>query len=498
MENQAYQNFVEYVQKITDLNYATALLHWDKEVNLPEQSVASRSRQLATLTGLVHQMFTSSKMEDLLGELESGLKDLSEDQMINFRLVKKDYLRAVRFDEAFVMRRTNAISKAYHDWIAARQANDFKLFQAALEDLIQIKREEAHILGFEEHPYDALLDEFEPGYSSAQLDRLFTDVRNQLVDFAGAIREQQQVDDSFLYQAYPEDTQWKFSLELLDKLGYNFKKGRQDKSPHPFTINFGPDDVRVTTIIDPNNFANMCWSCIHELGHALYEQGLPITQYGMPLGRAISLGIHESQSRLYENNLGRSMAFCKGFYPMIEQYFPEQLKGVDEQAFFKGINKVIPSPIRIESDELHYHFHIMIRYEIEKALIEDSLQVKDIPEIWNNKYKSYLGLDIQDDNTGCLQDIHWSHGSIGYFPTYSLGSFYAAQFYAQAEKEIDGLEDKVASGETSLLLKWLRNQIHEHGQRYTADELCQKITGESLNFSYFMDYAKKKYTLIYS
>lgn len=231
MENQAYQNFVEYVQKITDLNYATALLHWDKEVNLPEQSVASRSRQLATLTGLVHQMFTSSKMEDLLGELESGLKDLSEDQMINFRLVKKDYLRAVRFDEAFVMRRTNAISKAYHDWIAARQANDFKLFQAALEDLIQIKREEAHILGFEEHPYDALLDEFEPGYSSAQLDRLFTDVRNQLVDFAGAIREQQQVDDSFLYQAYPEDTQWKFSLELLDKLGYNFKKGRQDKSP---------------------------------------------------------------------------------------------------------------------------------------------------------------------------------------------------------------------------------------------------------------------------
>ncbi|MEO0339997.1 MAG: carboxypeptidase M32, partial [Bacteroidota bacterium] len=225
---------------------------------------------------------------------------------------------------------------------------------------------------------------------------------------------------------------------------------------------------------------------------------LPITQYGLPLGRAISLGIHESQSRLYENNLGRSLAFCQGFYPMIQHYFPEQFKGVDAHSFFKGINKVTPSPIRIESDELHYHFHIMIRYEIEKALIEDSLQVKDIPEVWNSKYKSYLGLDIADDNTGCIQDIHWSHGSIGYFPTYSLGSFYAAQFYTQAQKEISQLDEKIAAGEAEELLTWLRDRVHQHGQKYTADELCKNITGEPLNFSYFMDYAKEKYNQIYT
>ena len=497
MESKAYQDFVQYVQKIADVNYATALLHWDKEVNLPAESVRSRSRQLATLTGIAHQMFTSAQMEDLLGELASQSEALSEDQKINYRLVKKDYKRAVRFDEAFVMRRTNAISKAYHDWIAARTANDFKVFQSALEELIKIKREEADILGYEAHPYDALLDEYEPGYTSAQLDHLFSDVKAQLVDFAGAIREKQQVDDRFLHQTFPEDTQWKFSLDLLKRLGYNFKMGRQDKSPHPFTINFGPDDVRVTTIIDTNNFANMCWSCIHELGHALYEQGLPIEQYGLPLGRAVSLGIHESQSRLYENNLGRSLAFCEGFYPLMQQYFPQQFGHIDTKSFFKGINKVAPSPIRIESDELHYHFHIMIRYEIEKALIEDSLQVKDIPEVWNSKYKSYLGLDITDDNMGCIQDIHWSHGSIGYFPTYSLGSFYAAQFFSQAKKEIENLEQKIANAEVAELLDWLRNKIHQYGQKYTANELCRNITGEPLNFSYFMDYAKEKYSQIY-
>jgi carboxypeptidase Taq len=242
----------------------------------------------------------------------------------------------------------------------------------------------------------------------------------------------------------------------------------------------------------------MVWSCIHEGGHALYEQGLPFTQYGLPLGSATSLGIHESQSRLWENNIGRSKEFWNAHLSLAKDYFPEQLHNVDLDTFFKGINKVAPSPIRIESDELHYHFHIMVRYEIEKALIEGSLEVKDIPTVWNQKYKDYLGLDIQDDNQGCLQDIHWAHGSIGYFPTYSLGSFYAAQFFAKAKEDLPGLIPQIEAGETSSLLSWLRENIHQYGRMYAPDELCEKVTGETLNFRYFMDYAKEKYGAIYA
>jgi len=353
------------------------------------------------------------------------------------------------------------------------------------------------LVGFKQHPYNALMDEYEPGATVSQLDKLFTDVRRQLVDFVAEIRQKKQVDDSFLYKKWSKDKQWNFGIEILKKIGYDFSAGRQDISEHPFSTTFSPEDVRITTRIDEKNFGNMLWSCIHEGGHALYEQGIPTEAYGTPIGNAVSLAIHESQSRLWENNVGRGLPFWKANYKELKKQFPKNLAGIGLQKFYKGINKIMPSPIRTESDELHYHFHVLIRYEIEKGLVEDSLDPAELKTIWNDRYKEYLGLDIKDDKTGILQDIHWAYGSIGYFPTYSLGSFYAAQFYAQAKKDIPDLEKKISSGDNRSLLDWLRKNIHQHGSRYNPNALCKRVTGETLNFKYFMDYVKEKYEGVY-
>lgn len=487
-----YAQFIAHLQKIADINYAAAVLVWDKETNLPPGGAGLRARQTATLAGMAHELFTDPKTGALLDDLEQDPR-LSATQRRNVEEVRRDYDRATKFDSAFVERMSRLSSAGYHAWAKARDENDFSHFEPALADLVEIKREAAGILRYDEHPYDALLDEFEPGYRTAQVEQLFADVRSELVDFAREVREKSSADDSFLDQHFPHDQQWAFGLEILRRLGYDFDTGRQDKSRHPFTISFGARDVRVTTVVNEQNFSSMVWSTIHEAGHALYEQGLPAEQYGLPLGQSVSLGIHESQSRLWENNVGRGRPFWEANLPLAKSYFPEQFKEVELPQFLGAINRVFPSPIRIESDELHYHFHIMIRFEIEKALIEGSLTVKDVPQIWNEKYKQYLDLDIADDNQGCLQDIHWSSGSFGYFPTYSLGSFYAAQFYAQAKKDITGLEAQIAAGNNQPLLDWLRDKIHRHGKRYSANELCTRITGETLNFKYFMDYARQKY-----
>ncbi|MEJ7684685.1 MAG: carboxypeptidase M32 [Segetibacter sp.] len=276
-------------------------------------------------------------------------------------------------------------------------------------------------------------------------------------------------------------------------MGFDLTAGRQDISEHPFTTNFSSHDVRITTRINENDFANMTWSTIHEVGHALYEQGLPAQEYGLPLGEYASLGIHESQSRLWENCVGRGNAFWQYYYPKLQQYFPQQFNNVSEKQFVNAINKVQPSLIRTEADELTYHFHVMVRYELEKHLIAGSLQVKDIPVYWNDQYKALLGIDVPDDKQGCLQDVHWSHGSFGYFATYSLGSFYAAQFWEQAQTNIPGLKNHIADeGNTGLLLNWLRNNIHSHGRFYTSDELCLKVTGKKLDSTVFINYLTDK------
>ena len=495
--SKTYKKYLEHNKKNTDLQFATALLYWDKEVYLPTKGNRFRSQQLATLSAISHEMMTNRKYGKLIEDLFKNKKSLKPAERRNIELSYKSYIRNKSFSEKFVIRRSHIISAAFDAWIKARDANDWTIYKKPLEEIVQIKKEEAKLVGFKQHPYNALLDEYEPGATVNQLDKLFTDVRRQLVNFVAEIRQKKQVDDTFLYKKWKKDKQWDFGIDILKKIGYDFSAGRQDVSEHPFTTHFNPQDVRVTTRIDEKNFGNMLWSCIHEGGHALYEQGIPVEAYGTPIGNAVSLAIHESQSRLWENNVGRGLPFWKANYKELKKQFPKNLAGIGLQKFYKGINKIMPSPIRTESDELHYHFHVLIRYEIEKGLVEDSLDPAELKTIWNDRYKEYLGLDIKDDKTGILQDIHWAYGSIGYFPTYSLGSFYAAQFYAQAKKDIPNLERKISSGDNQALLDWLRKNIHQHGSRYTPNALCKRVTGEILNFKYFMDYVKEKYEGVY-
>jgi carboxypeptidase Taq len=493
-----YKAYKERLTKIADIGYTTAILGWDQETYMPEKGAGFRAQQVSTLSGIIHEQFTDKEFGKILKKLDDAPKKLTEKQRRNITQTLKDYKRQKKYTREFVELLSKTTSECFQAWQKARKENNFKLYAPHLTKMIALKRKEAEILGYKKHPYDALLDQYEPGARVADLDILFKDVRSQLVAFVKKIAAAKQNDDKFMYLNYPKDKQWDFGIELLKQMHFDFEAGRQDYSAHPFTTSFSAKDVRVTTRVSENNLKSMVWSCIHEGGHALYEQGLPDSEYGLPSGEAISLGIHESQSRLWENMVGRSLPYWKANIKKAQKYFPENLNTVSAEQFWKASNIVTPSFIRTEADELTYHFHILIRYEIEKALMDGSLQVKNLPAYWNAKYKEYLGVKVPNDAQGVLQDIHWSHGSIGYFPTYSLGSFYAAQFYATAKKEIKSLENSIENGNLLPLLEWLREKIHKHGKYYSAEELCKKVTGEKLNFKYFMDYAKEKYSTIYS
>ncbi|HYD22660.1 MAG TPA: carboxypeptidase M32, partial [Flavipsychrobacter sp.] len=398
----------------------------------------------------------------------------------------------------FIEKITQQTSDSYNAWLQSRKENSFKVYEAELAKMIELKKQQADLYGYEGHPYNALLDDYEKGATVAMLDPIFDDVKHNLLKLLDKIKNAPQVDDSIMEGNYPRQSQWDFSMDVLRKMGYDLEAGRQDISEHPFSTSFAPTDVRVTTRVDEKNFASLLWSSIHEGGHALYEQGLPEVQYGLPLGAAASLSIHESQSRLWENCVGRSLPFWKYFYPSLQQYFPSQLKDTSADSFYKAMNKVEPSLIRTEADEITYHFHVMIRYGIEKSLLEGTVQAKDLPAVWNESYQKYLGLIPPDDKRGVLQDVHWSHGSFGYFPTYSLGSFYAAQFFEQAQKEVPGLVAGIEQGNMQLLLEWLREKVHVHGRKYRSDELCKLVTGRGLDFTSFMRYAENKYSGIYA
>lgn len=492
-----YQSYKESLQRIADIRYASALLQWDQETYLPARAATIRGQQIATLSEHAHQLFTDEKLGAILNDLMQS-SDLSEDDKRNVELTLEDYNKNKKYSSAFVRRMAEQVNKAFHSWIEARKANSFLVFEKDLQSLVELKKEETHILGFEDHPYNALLNEFEKGCTVQFLDQTFDAVLPFLKELQEKIRNSGQVEDAFLHQHFPKQQQWDWGMYLLKELNFDFEAGRQDISEHPFTTNFASTDVRITTRVDENDFRNMTWSCIHELGHALYEQGLPEAQYGLPLGEAASLGIHESQSRLWENNIGRSFPFWQHYFPQLQQYFPKQFENISAEQFYKAINKIEPSFIRTEADELSYHSHVFIRYEIERKLIEGNILTADIPAYWNELYKKYLGLQVTEDKKGCLQDIHWSHGSFGYFPTYSLGSFYAAQFFAEASKQHENLKEEIRNGQTISLLNWLRNNIHRYGRKFTSGELCKRVTGKTLDTGFFKEYVLQKYSNIYN
>ena len=487
-----YADIKSYVQKIADINGAAAVLSWDKEVNLPPGGAGVRSRQMATLSSLSHERTINPQLIENIDRLLQE-NSLAEGERINLIRLQEDIKKQTKFSAAFVEKMSLAVSKGYHAWLEARQKSDFSIYKIALDEVIELKKESIEIIGYKAHPYDALIDDYEPGMTVQTLDRVFDQVKNELVPTLQHFASKSQPDDAFLKKYFKESDQWEFGIQVLTRMGYDFNCGRQDKSPHPFSISFGSTDVRVTTRVDDHNYAYMLWSTIHEGGHALYEQGLKASEYGMPLGQAASLAIHESQSRLWENHVGRGLPFWEYYYPELCRKFPRQLKDISVEQFYKAINKIESNLIRTEADELHYHMHVLIRYEIEKLIVTNQIKTDDLPSLWNELYSKYLNIQVPNDAQGVLQDVHWAFGSIGYFPTYSLGSFYAAQFYAHAEKSIDDLDGKIRSGQFKPLLTHLRKNIHQHGRRLYSEELCKEVTGETLDLKYFMDYVKNKF-----
>jgi carboxypeptidase Taq len=494
--NEQYERYREHMRKLADVRSALALMQWDQETYMPPKGEEFRAQQVASLSEIAHEMATSEKLGSLLESLENHA-GLGEIERKNISLNLSDYKKQKKYPAAFVRQMSETISKSFNAWNRAKKENRFSIFENELAKVVELKKQETDLLGYSDHPYDALMDEFEKGCTVKLVDKLFSEMRPKLGSILEKIMNKDETDDSFLMGHFDKKKQWDFCIEVIKSLGFDFEAGRQDISSHPFSTSFNKYDVRITTRIDEKDFNNMLFSCIHETGHALYEQGLPESSYGLPSGEFTSLGIHESQSRLWENHVGRSLAFWKYQFINLKNVFSHEFKSVPLEKFYKGINKVKPSLIRTEADELTYHFHVMIRYEIEKMLITGEITAHDIPACWNEQYKKLLGIDVPDDQHGCLQDVHWSHGSFGYFPTYSLGSFYSAQFFASVLQDDQLIMQKIETGNTDSLLAWLRQRIHILGRTMTSEEICKQATGEALNVQYFLDYLLDKYARIY-
>ena len=493
------QRLKELLGEVVDLHRAAALLGWDQETYMPSGGAVHRGQQLATLARLAHIKFTSDEIGQLLDDLQPYVAELDPDSD-EARLVKvtrREYDKATRVPPELIAKMSQAASEGQMAWRKAKAEADFAQFRPYLERIVDLKREYARLFAPYDHIYDPLLDDFEPGMKTAQVKEIFATLRPQQVALIRAIAERPQVEDGFLYLDYDEQKQWDFGVAAITRFGYDWQRGRQDKSAHPFTTAFGMGDVRITTRIYRNNLASGLFSTLHEGGHALYEQGIDPALDRTPLANGASLAVHESQSRLWENLVGRSRAFWEYFYPRLQETFPTQLGNVSLDAFYKGINKVQPSLIRVEADEATYNLHIMLRLDIEIALMEGSLEVKDLPEAWNARMQEYLGLTPPDDAQGVLQDIHWSMGSLGYFATYALGNLISVQWWETMQRDIPDVEDQIRRGEFAALLGWLREKVHRHGAKFEPQELVQRVTGSTITPEPYMRYLRTKFGAIY-
>ncbi len=491
-------------REIQLVEHTQAILGWDEETYMPPKAVEERSEQMALIQGILHNKTVSPEIGELLAaagasdDNPKGDTNLPELDRAFLRAVHRRYAQETRLPEELVTEFARATSKATAVWKEARRRNDFAMFAPNLKGLVELVRKVADHLGYDEHPYDALLDRYEPWMKTSQVKEIFDPLAVKLADLVERIKSAEQVDTSFLDRPFSVEKQEQFGNYLLGKLGYPLERGRLDVSAHPFTTTLGFDDVRITTRYREDLLLSSISGTIHETGHALYELGFSDELGGTLLATGTSLGIHESQSRTWENVIGKSRAFWEHNLPELKRLFPGELGNVSVDQFYRAINKVEPSLIRIEADEVTYSLHVVLRFELECQLLTGDLAVDDAPAAWNERMESLVGIRPDSDADGILQDTHWASGLMGYFPTYALGNLYGAQFTKKMRSDIPKLDAEIAAGNLNAILDWLRSNIHVHGAALTANEICEKVTGESLNPQYFIDYLEAKFGEIYS
>ncbi|HEY6752786.1 MAG TPA: carboxypeptidase M32 [Rubrobacteraceae bacterium] len=492
-----YELLKNRLATMSDLRSTRSLLFWDQQTYMPGGGVAGRAEQVATLSRLAHEMLTDDETKSLLDA--SGEPDPSSEEGALLRRALRDYERATKLPAELVAETSRATALAETAWVRAREEADWPLFAPHLEKILALKREAAEALGYEDHPYDTLLDAYEPGAEKARLEVMFKELKEGVLPLIRAVVAKGDGKDRAapLKGAFGEAGQEEFGRAVISAFGYDWERGRQDRSVHPFCINFGPGDVRITTRFDGGWLAPALFGTMHEAGHALYEQGVDPSYARTPLGGGTSMGVHESQSRLWENLVGRSRAFWSHYYPKLREVFPEVLGGIDAREFYGAINALEPSEIRVEADEVTYNLHILLRFELEVALIEGSLSVADLPAAWNSKMEEYLRVIPKDDSAGVLQDIHWADGLFGYFPTYVIGSVLSVQFFGAALKAHPEIPEETRSGRFSTLLGWLRENVHRHGSRYYPDELVERSTGRPLDTAPYLRYLEDKFGELY-
>ncbi len=495
-----YHALLEKVYEINDLNKAQAVLSWDKEVNMPPLGLAARVQQMTTLSRLTHTMSTSDEMgqliEDAAASLNGAAYDSNEASLL--RLLKKNYEDARKVPSDYIIRAAQLSGKAHAVWAQARAENDYASYEPWMAQVIEMCQELADYYGYEDEKYDALLDKYEVGMKTADVRAIFDASKAALVPLREAIEERgTAVSDALVHQNFDIDKQKEFARYIAAEIGYDFERGHLGTVVHPFATSFSRDDARITTRWYPHFLNPSLFGTLHESGHAMYEQGTHPDLARTPLARGTSLGIHESQSRMMENLVGRNRGFWQAHFPKLQSLFLAQLGGATAEDFYRAINKVQPSYIRVEADELTYNFHIILRFELEQAMLNGELAAKDLPSAWNARMEDLLGITPPTDSKGCLQDVHWTRPGFGYFPTYALGNLYAAQFMETAVAQFPAIESELAAGKTTTLLAWLRENIHQHGRKFTPGELVERVTGKPLSHDAFMRYATAKFNDIY-
>ncbi len=495
------QALKERLTEVFDLEGAAGLIYWDQATYMPKGGAPARGRQLAIIERIAHEKFTDPAIGRLLDELQPYADSLpyEHDDAALIRVTRRMYEREIKVPEDFVAEMSALNAESYQAWTEARPANDFKRVQPYLEKTLDLSRQLANFFPGYDHIADPLIDYSDYGMKTATVRKIFADLREQLVPLVQAITAQEPADDSCLRKHYPEQPQLDFGLEVIRRFGYDFDRGRQDKTHHPFATKFSIGDVRITTRVKEDFLGECMFSTFHESGHGMYEQGLTPTYEGTPLARGTSSGVHESQSRLWENVVGRSRGFWEYFYPRLQTYFPEQLSGVSLDAFYRAINKVERSLIRTDADEVTYNLHVMLRFDFEVAMLEGELAVADLAEAWHERFKADFGITAPDDRDGVLQDVHWFAGRIGgVFQGYTLGNILGAQFYAAALRANPSVPDEIRRGEFGTLHGWLRENIYQHGRKFTASELVERVTGQPLTITPYIDYLKAKYGELYT